>query len=175
VLARKIGDASVFICLLAELTYDGMVSTRSPTPCRSVTMISTSSQLDPAMTGPAYSLREWGCGVLHMTLLWLGFGAVVGTLTAPPEGGIVRVIAGTVAGMIVLPFMGAFLGMIGGKWRETFWGGVAGLLLGAIVGIATGQTAWLHIANVGLIGGGLVGATFFSFLSHVRRVVAVIR
>jgi hypothetical protein len=135
--------------------------------------MSSASQLDPTVAEPAFSLRAWGCGVMHMTALWLGFGAVVGTLTAPPEGGIVRIIAGTVAGMIVLPLMGTFLGMIGGKWRETFWGGVAGLFLGAIVGIASGQTAWLHIANVGLIGGGLVGATFFSFLSHLRRGLAV--
>src|SRR5205823_2792183 len=97
--------------------------------------------------------------VMPMTLLWLALGALVGVLGAPPERGILGMVASAIGGMIVLPFMGAVLGLIGGKWRETLVGGVAGLILGAGVGVATAQPEFLSVANVGLLGGAMVGAT----------------
>ena len=104
-----------------------------------------------------------------MTLLWLGFGVFVGVLSAPPGGGALAIVSGAIAGMIVLPFMGAFLGLIGGNWRETLLGGITGLIVGAYVDLMNGQLELLSIAKVGLVGGAIIGATFFSFANHLRK------
>ena len=111
--------------------------------------------------------------VLRMTLLWLGFGIVVGVISAPPEGGIIGMIAGAVAGMILFPFLGAFLGLIGGQWRETLLGGIAGLAMGFSLGVAGGLQP-LPVANVGLVGGALVGATFVSYVGYLRKGLALL-
>ena len=47
--------------------------------------------------------------IVGMALLWLGFGIVVGYLTAPDQTPI-GIAAGVIAGMIVLPPLGAVLG-----------------------------------------------------------------
>ena len=121
-----------------------------------------------------FSLRALGDKILRMTLLWLGLGIVVGVLSSPPEEGPVRIIAGAIAGMIVFPFIGAVLGLIGGQWRETLLGGIAGLVLGFSLGAACGVPDLLATANVGLVGGALVGATFVSYLSILRKGLATL-
>lgn len=121
-----------------------------------------------------FSLRAVQDKVLRMTLLWLGIGIAVGILSAPPERGIVGMIAGAIAGIIVMPFMGAFLGLIGGQWRETLLGGLAGLILGFGLGIASGVPELRPAANVGLVGGAIVGATFFSYVGYLRKAIAAL-
>ena len=121
-----------------------------------------------------FSLRAVRDKVLRMTLLWFGLGIVVGILSAPPERGIVGMVAGAIAGIIVLPFMGVFLGLIGGQWRETLLGGLAGLILSFGIGVASGVPELRPVANVGLVGGALVGATFFSYVSYLRKALAAL-
>ena len=122
----------------------------------------------------AFSLRALRDKVVCMTLLWLSFGVVVGILAAPPERGIVGMLAGAIAGMIVFPFLGAFLGLIGGQWRETLLGGISGLILGFTLGVASGVPDLQPVANLGIVGGALVGATFFSYLGYVRKGLALL-
>jgi hypothetical protein len=124
---------------------------------------------------PFFSLRAVGANVLRMTLLWLAFGPVVGVLSSPLEEGFARIVAGVIAGMIVcLPF-GVFLGLIGGQWRESLVGGVAGLTLGVGVGVASGVSELMAAGNVGLVGGALVGATIFTYLGYAWKALAALR
>jgi hypothetical protein len=116
-----------------------------------------------------FTWRSIAVAVMQMCLLWLGFGIVVGAASALPDGDAIRIISGIIAGMIILPVFGALLGLLGGRWRETLAGGIAGAIVGFSVGAATGQTEILALANVGLVGGAIVGATFLSFANHFRR------
>ena len=105
-----------------------------------------------------------------MSFLWLFFGALLGSLSTPPRPGVAGVIIGAIAGMIVLPFIGAVLGLLGGKWRQTLAGGLIGLAVGVLAGLVKGEMV-APAANMGLLCGGLIGATFFSFFSHFRQVI----
>jgi hypothetical protein len=62
-----------------------------------------------------------------MVLLWFGVGALVGALSAPIDGGLVGFAAGALAGMIVLPALGAFFALVGGRWQESLLGAACGL------------------------------------------------
>jgi len=106
----------------------------------------------------------------NMTLLWLAFGVVVGTCLAPPGGGWVRLVSGTIAGMIVLPPIGLVLGMLGARWREALACGFVGLLLGALAAAATAGSVG-YAAAFGLIFGGLLGATFLAFFYRLPRLL----
>jgi hypothetical protein len=93
-----------------------------------------------------------------MVLVWLLLGALVGPGCAPPDSGVVGIISGILAGLLVLPFLGVPLGLLGGRARESLLGGVCGLLVGTAVGLL-GEGAILAKVNPCLIAGGLVGAT----------------
>jgi len=94
----------------------------------------------------------------NMVLVWLFFGVLVGPGSAPPNSGVIGVISGVIAGMLLLPFLGAALGLMGGRAREALLGGVCGLLVGTAMGL--GEGAILTKVNPCLIVGGLIGATF---------------
>jgi hypothetical protein len=76
--------------------------------------------------------------------------------------------------IVCLPF-GVFLGLIGGQWRESLVGGVAGLTLGVGVGVASGVSELMAAGNVGLVGGALVGATIFTYLGYAWKALAALR
>jgi hypothetical protein len=137
-----------------------------PTPESEMAHESTQTAAAPAWI---LSLRSVAVAVLQMSLLWLGFGIVVGAASALPDGDAIRIVSGIIAGMIVLPVIGALLGLIGGRWRETLIGGGAGLIVALGLGLATGQSALFAVTNVGLVSGAIVGATFLSFINHFRR------
>jgi hypothetical protein len=124
---------------------------------------------------PFFSLRSMGANVLRMTLLWLAFGPVVGVLSSPLEEGIIRIVAGMIAGVIVCVPCGVLMGLIGGQWRESLVGGVAGLTLGLSVGMVTGFSELMAAGNVGLVGGAMVGATVFTYLGYAWKAVAALR
>ena len=123
---------------------------------------------------PFFTLRAVRDKVVSMTVLWVGFGIMVGIFSSPPDGGVIRMISGAVAGVIIFPFIGVFLGLIGGQWQPTLAGGVAGLILSLSLGLASGIPELLPTANVGLVSGALVGATFFSYVGIVRKGLAAL-
>jgi hypothetical protein len=95
-----------------------------------------------------------------MVLVWLLFGVLMGVGTQPAEAGIISLIAGAIAGVLLLPWLGIVLGLMGGRARETLIGGLWGLLVGAVAAVAFGNEGVLHKASAGLVAGGLTGATF---------------
>jgi hypothetical protein len=96
---------------------------------------------------------------MSMVLLWLGLGALIGILTAPPDGGMIGFLAGALAGMIVLPAVGALLGLLGGRWRESLAGAVCGLVSGIAVATLSGSTRLAPSVSLHLLLGACAGAT----------------
>jgi hypothetical protein len=116
-----------------------------------------STRLKTAFLHPPYPL---GARVRDMTLLFVAFGALVGAGTTSFKGGAVGVISGATAGMIVLPFLGATLGLIGGRPRETLFGALCGLAVGAAAAALGGSADLPAQATFTLLLGTLIGATF---------------
>jgi hypothetical protein len=114
-------------------------------------------------------LRKYGKSVLAMTLLGSVFGAMVGILLAPP--GPIGLVAGGLAGLVVLMPLGMVLGMAGGRWQEMLWCGAIGLALGILAG-AVGDPARIRLfAAIGLVYGAIVGATFVTVFFRLPRLV----
>jgi hypothetical protein len=108
-----------------------------------------------------------------MTLLWAFFGFIVGFLTAPPEDP-VALVAGIIAGMLVLSPLGAILGLLGGRLNPTLIGAIGGVGLGLLAS-AFSPINPAFLLGAGLIVGGLAGATgsvFFAFAFFLLRVTA---
>lgn len=129
-------------------------------------------QNDSAVPRTQPPRRSLGKRVRDMTLLWLGFGALVGAVTSAGDGGIVGALSGAVAGMILLPWIGVVLGLLGGPIRETLVGGVFGLAVGVVGGLLTQEAFSFSQAGVGLLTGAFIGATF---LALFRRLVQMLR
>ncbi|HBI45387.1 MAG TPA: hypothetical protein DDY78_21425 [Planctomycetales bacterium] len=110
-----------------------------------------------ALPRPPYSL---GGRVRDMTLLWTALGAVVGVGSTSFKGGAIGVVSGAIAGILVLPFLGAFLGLIGGRPQETLFGALCGSLVGAAAGALGGSADLPAQATFTLLIGALIGATF---------------
>jgi len=100
-----------------------------------------------------------GKRVRRMMLVWLLFGAAIGPGSAP-DAGAVGLISGILAGMLLLPWLGLVLGLIGGQARQALLGGAWGFAVGLAVALAADEGDVLRKANVALIAGGLIGATF---------------
>jgi hypothetical protein len=127
----------------------------------------------PAHTTPtAASTRQQGWQLMgrvrDVAALWSGFGVLIGVWTISHRGGIVDLAAGAVAGAIVLTPLGAVLGLLGGRRDETLVGGLAGLGLGALAALATGQDP-ASLGSLGLLMGGLAGATFAGLFWRLPR------
>jgi hypothetical protein len=132
----------------------------------------TMSKRDETRTHPhamAHPLGTLGKRVRNMTLLWLGFGALVGAGTAPPGAGTIGILSGAIAGMLVLPLLGTALGLMGGQLRETLAGGLCGLAVGTAVAALRTEAPWQFGADFGLLVGGLAGATFPGLCLLLRR------
>jgi hypothetical protein len=117
----------------------------------------------PEQASPPRSLAATpglGKRVLAMVGVWLLFGVVVGAGSQPGKASMIGVIAGIIAGVMVLPWLGLVLGLMGGRAQETLIGGLWALLVGAAAGLASGAADVLHWASACLVAGGLTGATF---------------
>jgi hypothetical protein len=104
-----------------------------------------------------------------MVAVWAGFGVTCGVLTAPGTGP-VAITAGVIAGLIVLTPFGIALALAGGKWRDSLVGGAFGLALvplAAWAGVSTGTS----LVPVGLVFGGIVGATVVTACYRLPRLV----
>jgi hypothetical protein len=119
---------------------------------------------------PRRALPLWK-RTLHMAALWLGFGAVVGFGIGLPTGGVLPLVSNVLAGMIVLPFLGMFLALLGGRVRPTFAGGTYGALAGSAAGLLSGAGGNFSWANTGLIAGGIAGATLPAMLGAAARLL----
>jgi hypothetical protein len=94
-----------------------------------------------------------------MVLLWLGLGAVIGVLSAPPNCGVIGFLAGALAGMIVLPAVGALFGLLGGRWREALVGAASGVGCGVAVSFFIGSNWLASSVSLHLLLGACAGAT----------------
>ncbi len=112
--------------------------------------------------------------VLTTMFLWVGFGIFLGVLTAPAGRGLIPIIAGAVAGVIVLSPLGIFFGLLGGSRRITLVSGVVGLGLGLGVDLTGVVRDGPSPAAVGLLMGGLIGATVVSLYYRLPRLVLVL-
>lgn len=98
--------------------------------------------------------------VRDMVLLWVLFGGICGACSPPARtGNLIGVVSGVIAGMIVLPFLGACLGLAGARLRPTLVGGCFGGLLSLLLAKLAGTPSPLYMASFGLILGGLAGGT----------------
>jgi len=106
--------------------------------------------------------------VRNMVLLWLALGALIGAWTSPARGGLLDVVAGAIAGTLILTPLGAALGLLGGRHDETMIGALAGFILGSLAALgAGGDLAFLSCT--GLLGGGLLGATLAGLFWRLPR------
>jgi hypothetical protein len=105
-----------------------------------------------------------------MALLWVVFGVVCGVTAQPPEG-LLRYVAGAIAGVLVLPGFGVVFGLLGAQVRPTLLGGTCGAGVGALAGLVTGLANPLLVISAGLLGGALVGGTFSASVCWARYLV----
>jgi hypothetical protein len=127
------------------------------------------SQRDRNFRSPSPSRRGLARCVRDMALLWLGLGAVVGAASTPPGGGVIGVVAFVIAGMIVLPVLGAALGLFGGRVTDTLIGAGFGGAVGALAALTLSAANPLFLVNLGLINGGIVAATFGGMIRLAQR------
>lgn len=113
--------------------------------------------------------REIVVRVAWSTLAWFVLGIGAGVCLVP-EPTVIGVIAGLLAGVIILTPVGVLMGLIGGRVSETLAGGGLGLAGGAVIALAQGGPMGQTIAT-GLISGGLAGATFISAFWRLPRLV----
>ena len=104
-------------------------------------------------------LLRGGFMILSMVLLWLALGAVIGVLSAPPDGGMIGFLAGALAGMIVLPVLGALFGLLGGRWREALVGAASGVVSGITVAFFRDSSRLAPSVSLHLLLGACAGAT----------------
>ena len=109
--------------------------------------------------------------VLGMAGVWLVFGAAVGALTVPKPDTI-GVVAGVIAGVVVLLPAGLVLACVGGRGRDSAAGG----LLGLVVVPAVWHLAALPLppswaAPFGRPFGGIVGATVVGAFYRLPRLI----
>jgi hypothetical protein len=119
-----------------------------------------------AGTGSATLVKR----VFSMALVWMVFGIVIGADRYFDGAGLIEVAANVVAGILVMPFIGALLGLIGGQWKEAVLGGVIGLATGALGGALDGGNDVLLKAHVCLLTGAMVGATFLGLFRRIWNI-----
>jgi len=107
-----------------------------------------------------------------MALVWGLFGIFIGMTSAPRGQGVIPVISFAVAGLIVMPGLGVVLGLLGGKVKEVVIGGVLGGVGGMSLGVVSGRLDPALLANMGLISGGIAGATVATLIHSARWVGA---
>lgn len=121
---------------------------------------------------PARGIR-WGA-VRRMILIWGLLGILVGAATSPGRGEPIGVISGIIAGVLVLPWLGAVVGLFGGDARTTAGAAFCGALVAPLVTSLGGTSDLLHSASFGVVAGGLVGGTALPFLRAARAVLALV-
>jgi hypothetical protein len=111
--------------------------------------------------------------VLQMALVWAFLGQWVGADIGMRAGGLAGSIAGSVAVMVEMAVLGAFLGWIGGRPRDTIVGGALGVVAGVMLAPLSVHTDLLSRANIGLIAGASDGAMLRPYLRMIGRVLGM--
>lgn len=95
----------------------------------------------------------------RMVVVWGVIGSAVGVLTAQTPGPI-GIIAGVIAGVIVLAPVGAVLALAGGRARDSLIGAGAGLALAyGLAGLGAAPSTPVSVVPFGILAGALIGAT----------------
>jgi len=109
-----------------------------------------------------------------MSLTWLIVGAVVGLIDGLEKERVSALIASMLGGMIVLPVLGVFLGLIGGDLKGTIAGAGGGIIACLLVGPGGLGTSTALLSTFMVIFGGLIGATFFPYVRMALRTYGLI-
>jgi hypothetical protein len=123
----------------------------------------------PAFPSPRALLGAAVRRLPGMAAVWAVFGVVVGLLN-PPGAGPVSIAAGITAGVLVLTPLGVALTLAGGRWAESLAGAALGLMLVPLVGLLSIPPG-IPIVPLGLIFGGIVGATVVNLLYRLPRAI----
>jgi hypothetical protein len=126
-------------------------------------------ETEPSVLRPA-PFRSLAKRVLAMMALWMFFGVIVGSTLL--KGNLVGVVSGAIAGAIVLPWLGMFLGLLGGSVKDSFLGGVTGVLVYLLCSAFRPGPIDSYTLNVCLIMSGIMGANFAGFLAVRKRLRA---
>jgi hypothetical protein len=110
-----------------------------------------------------------------MMFLWTLFGMFIGAGSGVEASGFAEVLAGIIAGALVMPWPGLCVGLLGGEVQPTLLGGVTGAIVGMFTAILCPVAPILPVAQVGLIGGALAGATVPMFMGQLRWQGKVLR
>ena len=104
-----------------------------------------------------------GRRVLQMSLAWLFLGAVNGVVNGLPTGSLVGMISMMIGGMLTLPVLGLFLGLISADCKGSVAGAAGGLLGCGLANLAGAGAIQQSNVSVIMILCALLGATCFQF------------
>ena len=122
----------------------------------------TARRASPLPPWPAFLQRTLG-----MAGLWMLFGIVVGS--GALWGNLLSTVSGAIAGALVLPWLGMLLGLLGGSIKDCLLGGLAGALFATYFSLLRNGWIGAYQFNLGLLIGGMIGATFVSLLAVKQR------
>lgn len=109
--------------------------------------------------------------IVCTTAVWVGMGVVLGLLAGTGTG-FIGFAAAVSAGVILLGPLGLVLALTGAKWNECLTGATVGMVLGVAVSLLLGRPEPNRGGAVGLICGGLFGATAINLFYRLPRYVA---
>src|SRR5262245_42881743 len=108
--------------------------------------------------------RTWGQRVLPMTMAWLALGVLIGAMSGLADRSVIGVISGAIAGLVLLPWIGSFLGLLGARVADTLLGGAfGGIVMAAGGGVSGTADPALHM-HVGLLAGALTAGLLRPYL-----------
>lgn len=105
-------------------------------------------------------LRSWLRRGWQMMLLWTLLGALLGAGTGIQDGGILGIVSGMIAGVILLPWMGLILGLMGGDIKSSAIGAFSALVFMLACSAPRPAAEAGRLVGVAIIVGGIIGATF---------------
>jgi hypothetical protein len=106
-----------------------------------------------------------------MLVVWSLIGSTVGVLTVPTSGPI-GIVAGGIAGLVVIAPLGIPLTFAGGRAREALFGAGAGLVLGfGLAEFGAGSVIPVSVVPFGILVGGLIGATAVTAFYRLPQLV----
>ena len=132
-------------------------------------MSSETRDFTPNLWGGAVRAAVWR--LPGMLVVWGLIGSAVGVLTAQAPGPI-GIIAGLIAGVIVLTPVGAVLTLTGGRARDSLVGAGVGLVLAFVLaGFGAAPVGSVAVVPFGILAGALIGATVVTAFYRLPQLV----